>query len=96
MRREDPLLYHLLCVEEHAVLRRSGARLDSVLLLYAHLRLRLAEDGEEHGEQDEDGDEEVDQEEHGVGVAAAVVHDLVDVEVAEERAREREEGGDLV
>eukprot|EP00964_Phaeocystis_antarctica_P013014 scaffold7131_cov63-Phaeocystis_antarctica.AAC.2 len=81
---------------EDAVGRGRGAGLLLGVLLPPHRRLRLAEDGEEHGEQDEDGDEEVDEEEHGVEVAAAVVHDVVDVEVAEERTGERDEGGGLV
>ena len=36
------------------------------------------------------------EEEEGVEVAARVVHDLIDVEVAEEGAEEGDEGGDLV
>ena len=41
-------------------------------------------------------DEHVCDEEHNVHISGGVVHDLVDVEVAEERARERDEGGELV
>mmetsp|Transcript_52816 Transcript_52816/g.136769 ORF Transcript_52816/g.136769 Transcript_52816/m.136769 type:complete len:823 (-) Transcript_52816:265-2733(-) len=78
---------------------------DAILLVVArgHLlllrrrghALRLSEDGQEHGEEDEDGDEEVREEHDGIQVIFGIREDGVDVEVAEERARERDDGARL-
>ena len=76
-------------------------RVGSVALLtprleVSHVGVGLREYSEEEREHDEDGDEEVDEQQHCVEVAGGVVHDVVDVGVEEEGAREGDEGGDLV
>ena len=85
----------LVCRVDDAVLRRQGALAFGLALLVANGGLRLAEDGKEHREQNEDGDEQVGDKEDGVHVAGAVVDDLVDVEVAEERPTQRDYRGHL-
>ena len=62
-----------------------------ISLVISEIGLSFSEDGEEHGEQDEDGDEEVCQVEGRVHVVWRVLNDRVDVEVAEERAPQRDE-----